>query len=178
MIDDSIKVARKEITSEIKEAVQQGIEDCGVIGERAIRESQNEFLQKLDEGLKQRSNEGAERFNTHAKNFEKVNEQIQKNSIQIAELTEISKNVLNSMEGLNKVVRASAESQKNSNYDRILFVANKVLKSQKITITDKTNLNQLYESWVALHGVGEPLDPKIKMMYEECMKLTPVPDEE
>ena len=145
-INDSIIEARKEITAEIKSAVQQGIVDCGEIGDKAIRETQDELLQRLEDGLKQRSKEGAERFNIHAKNFEEVNQQIQKNSIQISELTEISKNVLSSMDSLNKVVRASAESQKNSNYDRILFVANKVLKNQTITITEKTNLNQLYES--------------------------------
>lgn len=178
MINDSILEARKEITAEIESAVQQGIVDCGKIGDKAIRDTQDELLQRLEDGLKQRSKEGAERFNIHAKNFEEVNQQIRKNSIQISELTEISKNVLTSMDSLNKVVRASAESQKNSNYDRILFVANKVLKNQQITITEKTNLYQLYESWVALHGVGEPLDPKIKMMYEECMKLVPIPDEQ
>lgn len=144
----------------------------------AVEQAKKEMQEKLDKVSKARSEEGAERFRKHASSIEEINKQIQENSEQIGELTVISKNVLSSMDSLNRVVRASAESQKNSNYDRILFVANKVLKNQTITITEKTNLNQLYESWVALHGVGEPLDPKIKMMYEECMKLVPTPDEQ
>ena len=78
-----------------------------------------------------------------------------------------------SMTSLTRLVTASAESQRTSNYDRLLFVANKVLKSGKMTITEKTNIKQLYNSWKDLQGN----DPKIDTLYEECMKLTPIPDE-
>lgn len=153
-----------------EKAIQKRIDE-------AVAKAKEEMLMELEKVSLARSEEGAKRFNKHAASIIEINNQIEQNSKQISELTSISKNVLESMDSLNKVVRASAESQKNSNYDRILFVTNKVLKSQKITITDKTNLKQLYESWVALHGENEPLDPKIKTMYEECMKFTPVPDE-
>ena len=66
-IDDSIKTARVEISREIKEAMQQGIVDCGVIGDRAIREVQDEFINKLEEGLKARGEEGKERFEINSK---------------------------------------------------------------------------------------------------------------
>jgi hypothetical protein len=67
----------------------------------------------------------------------------------------------------------SAESQKNSNYDRLLIVMSKVLKSGILTFTDKTNLLQLYTSWKELGGN----DPKIETMYDECMKLKPTLEE-
>lgn len=173
-IDDSIKAARKEITMEIKEAVQQGIVDCGVIGDKAIREVQEEFLKKLDDGLKARSDEGAQRFNTHAEALKEVNKQIAANSEQIGELTSLTKNVLENMASINTVVTVSAESQRNSNYDRLLIVTSKILKSGKMTIADKTNLKQLYQSWKDLKGE----DAKMDTMYEECMKFVPILDEQ
>lgn len=172
-IDDSIKTAREEISREIKEAMQQGIVDCGVIGDRAIREVQDEFILKLEEGLKARGEEGKERFEINSK-------QIVQNTEQIKELTGLVKDQITkidmfaeSMTSLNSVVRATAESQRTSNYDRLLIVCNKILKSGKMTITDKTNLKQLYKSWLDLKGE----DPKIDTMYEECIKMTPIPDE-
>lgn len=172
-IDDSIKTARVEISREIKEAMQQGIVDCGVIGDRAIREVQDEFILKLEEGLKARGEEGKERFEINSK-------QIVQNTEQIKELTGLVKDQITkidmfaeSMTSLNSVVRATAESQRTSNYDRLLIVCNKILKSGKMTITDKTNLKQLYKSWSDLKGE----DPKIETMYEECIKMTPIPDE-
>lgn len=172
-IDDSIKVAREEIRQEIKEAVQQGIVDCGVIGDRAIRDVKDEVVQKLEEGLSARSEEGRTRFEQNSK-------QIVQNTEQIKELANLVKDQItkidlfaDSMTSLNTVVRATAESQRTSNYDRLLIVCNKILKSNQLTITDKTNLKQLYKSWKDLKGE----DPKIDTLYEECMKLTPIPDE-
>lgn len=172
-IDDSIKVAREEIRQEIKEAVQQGIIDCGVIGDKAIRQVQEDIVKKLEEGLNARSEEGRVRFEQNSK-------QIVQNTEGIKELTGLVKDQItkidmfaDSMTSLNKVVRATAESQRTSNYDRLLIVCNKILKSNKLTITDKTNLKQLYGSWKDLKGE----DPKIDTLYEECMKLTPIPDE-
>lgn len=172
-IDDSIKVAREEIRQEIKEAVQQGIIDCGVIGDKAIRQVQEDIVKKLEDGLNARSEEGRVRFEQNSK-------QIVQNTEGIKELTGLVKDQItkidmfaDSMTSLNKVVRATAESQRTSNYDRLLIVCNKILKSNKLTITDKTNLKQLYGSWKDLKGE----DPKIDTLYEECMKLTPIPDE-
>ena len=72
-----------------------------------------------------------------------------------------------------KTAEESAESQCNSNYDRLLFVTNKVLKSGRMTISDKTNLKQLYSSWKDLGG----RDAKMDTLYEECIKITPTQDD-
>lgn len=143
----------------------------------AVEKVKKEMQDELDLVSKARSLEGKERFEAHAASIIEINKQIKENSAQISELTTISKNVLESMDSLSKVVRASAESQRNSNYDRILMVANKVLKNRQITITEKTNLEQLYNSWRDLHGENDKLDPKIVTMYKECMKMAPVPDD-
>ena len=128
---------------------------------------------EIEEGLHERSKEGKERF-------EKNSDQIKENTEQIAELTGLVKDQITkldifaeSMTSLNRVVRASAESQRNFNYDKLLFITNRVLKSGKLTISDKTNIKQLYNSWKDLQGS----DPKIDTLVEECMKMTPVPDE-
>lgn len=138
----------------------------------AVTAAKDEVYKELSKVSAERSAEGAERFKTHAESFKAVNKQIEENTKQIGELTEISKNVLESMESLNKVVKASAESQRNSNYDRLLIVGKKVLNEQKITLSEKTNLKQLYESYKELQGN----DPYIETLYEECKKLIPVPD--
>ncbi len=172
-IDDSIKNARKEITEEIKAAVQQGIIDCGVIGDRAIHEVQDEFLQRLDEGLKARGDEGAERFNTHAKAISDVTKQIEANSKQISELADLTQKLVTSIDGMNSTLNVTAKANRNNTYDRLLMVTTKILKSKVMTISDKTNLRGLYQSWKDLKGEDEEIDTK----YEECMKMTPVFDE-
>ena len=172
-IDDSIKEARKEISAEIKAAVQQGIVDCGVIGDKAIREVQDEFLKKLDEGLRARSEEGYERFSTHAKAINEVTKQIEENSKQIGTLTDLTKDLVTSIDGMNSVLNVTAKANRNSIYDKLLMVTNKILKNNVMTITDKTNLRGLYQSWRDLNGEDEEIETK----YEECMKMTPVLDE-
>lgn len=141
--------------------------------DNAISGLRTEMLAELEKVSVARSAEGAERFRTHAIAIEEVNKQISENSKQIGELTALTKDVLSNMDSVNKVVTISAESQRNSNYDRLLIVTNKILKSGKMTITDKTNLRQLYESWKALKGE----DPKMDTMYDECIKITPTLDE-
>lgn len=177
LINASNAKLKEEIRVEIKDAVQQGIVDCGVIGDRAIKQSYDKLEKKLELGLNARGEEGKERFETHAAAIKEINEQIKANSKQIAELTELTKAQLENQVGfteslaaLNKVVAASAESQCNANYDRLLIVTNKVLKSGKMTVSDKTNIKQLYNSWKELGGK----DPTGKMdtMYEECMGMS------
>lgn len=172
-IDNAITKVKEEMRSEIKDAVQNGIVECGVIGDKAIREVQEEFVKKLEDGLKARGEEGRERFDINSR-------QIQQNSKQIEEILGIVKEqtqkydvMADSLTALNRVVEASAESQKSFNYDRILMVANKALKNRVITVTEKTNLDQLYDSWKKLGGT----DLKIKTLYNECDKLPTVPDE-
>ena len=140
----------------------------------AVNEAKVEIYERLEKVSLERSQEGAERFNKHAESFKQVNSQIEKNSKQIGELTEMSKNVLESIETLTRTVTASAESQRNANYDRLLYVGKKVLSEGKITLSDKTNLIQLYKSYKKLNGD----QPYIDTLYEECMKFTPVPDKE
>lgn len=152
--------------------------------DEAVEAAKEEMQKKLDAVSVARSLEGKDRFDTHAAAIKEINEQIKANNEQIGELTAISKaqtakmDVLaESLTALNKMAKMSAESQRNSTYDRILVVANKVLKNQKITITEKTNLKQLYDTWTGFHSEDEKFDPKIVTIYEECMKLTPIPDD-
>lgn len=183
-IDDSIAKAKDEMRQEIKAAVQQGIVDCGVIGDKAIREVQDEFLKKLEEGLNARSEEGKVRFDINSRQIQENSKQLSENSRQIEELVGIVKDqaksntkkfdaLADSLTSMNKILVVSAESQCNSAYDRLLIVTNKVLKSSKLTISDKTNLKQLYSSWKDLGGK----DAKMDTLYEECMKMTPIPDD-
>ena len=151
--------------------------------DEAIAEAKKEMQVKLDVVSKERSLEGKNRFETHAAAIEEINAQIKANSKQIGELTELTKQQVvtmsefaESLTSLNKMAKRSSESQRNNTYDRILMVANKALTNQKITITEKTNLKQLYNSWEDFHDEGEKKDPKIVTIYEECMKLPLVPD--
>lgn len=146
--------------------------------EDAVSAAEKKWSEQLEKVSMERSLEGKKRFETHAASIEEINKQIKENSAQIGELTGITKNVLESMGSLTKVVGVTSESQKNINYDRILVVANKALKNKQITVTEKTNLIQLYNSWEALHKENEVLDPRIKTIYDECMKLTVKSDEE
>ena len=171
-IDDSITAARKEITEEIKNAVAQGIVDCGEIGDKAIREAEDDFVHRLEDGLKARGEEGRERFEINSK-------QINENSTMIKEILAIQKNqteqmgqMAESITSLAQVSEACAESQRNSNYDRLLIVTNNIIKSGVMTITEKTNLMQLYDSWQKLQG----RDPKIDTLYNECMKVKTILD--
>ena len=167
------KSVQKQIDDSIDKAMEDFIAKCGEIGDAQIQKAKEEVRKEFEEGLIMRGKEGKERFDINSK-------QIAENSEMIKEILEIQKDqsqkfemLAESMTALNKVVMASAESQRNANYDRLLFVANKVLKSGKMTISEKTNIKQLYNSWKDLSGN----DPKIDTLYEECMKLTPIPDE-
>lgn len=169
----------------IKRKDEKEEKDIQSLIDDAIKAAKEEMQEKLDKVSIERSKEGAERFNKHASSIEEINCQIKANNEQISELTNLLKAqikktdiVTESLTALNTVVKVSAESQKNSTYDRILVVANKALREKRITISDKTNLKQLYQSWQQLHGKSTDYDPKIVTIYEECMKMTPIPDEE
>lgn len=162
--------------------------------DEAIKAAKIEMMKELNRVSFERSEEGAQRFQKHKVSIDEINSQIKVNNEQISELTALVKLQTEKMEeqnkaqnaklemfaesmtSLNRVVKVSAESQRNANYDRILSIANRVLKNRSITITEKTNLKQLYESWADLHGDSTDYDPKIQTMYEECMKITPIPD--
>ena len=128
--------------------------------EEALRKMIAEMISEADDrlrgefhsGLDERDHTGKERFDINSK-------AIQENTEQISELTSLVRDQVTkldmfaeSMTSLTRLVTASAESQRTSNYDRLLFVANKVLKSGKMTISEKTNLKQLYNSWKDLKG--------------------------
>lgn len=151
----------------IKRKDEKEKENIQSLIDEAIDKVRVELMEEFTAGLQLREDTGRERFEINSK-------AIEDNTRAIAELTEIVKNQVTKLDlftesitALNKVVKSSAESQCNSNYDRLLMVASKVLNSDKITITEKTNLVQLYNSWKDLGGN----DPKIDTMYEECMKL-------
>lgn len=149
--------------------------------DKAVDDAKEEMQKKFSIGLQERENTGKERFEINSK-------QIDKNTSQISEILEIVKGQTKRYDTLaesitalqeatisnSKVTKACAEGMRSTTYDRILIVANKALKRQKITITEKTNLKQLYNSWQELQG----RDDKIETLYDDCMKLTPIPDEE
>lgn len=179
-IDDSIEKAKKEMQEEMKMAVHQ----CGIIGDKAILQVRDEFMKKLAEGLKATGEEGKEMFEINSRQIQENSRQLSENSKQIETLVNVVKiqaerndskfaAITETLSSLNKMALISAESQCNSNYDRLLFVTNKVLKSGRLTISDKTNLKQLYTSWKDLGGK----DAKMDTLYEECVKLAPIPDE-
>ena len=133
----------------------------------AIGKVRDELREEFNKGLQEREDTGKERFAINSK-------AIEENTRAIAELTLLVKDQVTklewfteSMTALNNTVKITADSQRNASYDRILSVSNIVLKNGKITITEKTNLRQLYSSWKELDGK----DDKIDTLYEECMKL-------
>jgi hypothetical protein len=141
--------------------------------DEAVEKAKKEMMEELNKGLYKRGEEGRERFEINSK-------AIEENTAQISELTSLMKEqavkinqFTESFSSLNTVVKTTAESQRNSNYDRLLIVTNKILKSGKMTISDKTNLKQLYKSWKDLNGV----DPKMDTYYEECMQVVVSMDE-
>lgn len=138
----------------------------------AVIATKAEIYEKLAKVSQERSDEGAERFRIHAESFKEVNKQIEENTKQIGELTEISKSTLETIRDLNTTVLASAESQRNAIYDRILIVGKKTLSEGQITLSDKTNIKQLYESYKKLKGN----DPYINTLFDECSKLPLVAD--
>ena len=181
LIEAEVSKAKDEMRKEIKDSVQKGIVDCGEIGNREIRRVQEEIMQSLKSGLAARGEEGKERFDINSRQIQANSKQLAENSKQIEEILGIVKGqaqkydvMADSLTALNKVVSLSADSLCNSNFDRLLIVTNKVLKNGKLTISDKTNLKQLYSSWKELGGK----DPKMDTMYEECMKMTLVTDNE
>lgn len=174
MIDDSIAKVKETLEDEIKQSVAKSITDCGEIGDKAIADVVDTVRHEFQEGLKMRGEEGRKRFETNS-------EQIGENSRMIKELLTIQKDqstklsqMVEAVENLAQVSEACAESQRTSNYDRLLIVTSQILKSGEMTITEKTNLKQLYESWKKLQGH----DPKIDTLFEECMSIKPSLDKE
>lgn len=174
MIDDSIAKVKEDLENEIKQSVAKSIADCGEIGDKAIADVAETVRREFQEGLKMRGEEGRKRFETNS-------EQIGENTRMIKEILNIQKEqsaklgqMVEAVGNLAQVSTACAESQRTSNYDRLLIVTSQILKSGEMTITDKTNLKQLYESWKKLQGK----DPKIDILFEECMEIKPSLDKE
>ena len=174
MIDDSIAKVREALEDEIKQSVAKSIAECGEIGDKVIADAVDTVRNEFQEGLKMRGEEGRKRFETNS-------EQIGENSRMIKELLTIQKDqsaklgqMVEAVGNLAQVSEACAESQRTSNYDRLLIVTSQILKSGEMTITEKTNLKQLYESWKKLQGN----DPKIDTLFEECMSIKPSLDKE
>ena len=140
----------------------------------AVDKAKKEVREDFEKGLLMRGEEGRARFEINSKQIEKNTTQLANILTIVEDQAEKYNDMLQSLTVLAKQAEVSAEGQRSFNYDRILMVANKALKNGKITITAKTNLNQLCDSYKKLGGN----DPKIKTLYEECMKLTTIPDEE
>jgi len=172
-IDDSIAKVKEELKAEIAKQVEQSIKDCGDIGDKAIADAVQEARHDFEEGLRMRGEEGLKRFEANSK-------AIDENTAMIKQILTIQKNstekidkMADSITALAQVSEACAESQRTANYDRLLIVTSKIIKSKRMTMTEKTNLIQLYDSWKKLQGN----DKKIDVMYDECLKITPVLDE-
>ena len=177
----SKEAIQKQIDESIDKAMGHFIAQCGEIGDIQISKAINEAKQEFNEGLTMRGEEGKERFEINS-------EQIKQNSNMIQEVLTIQKQTNEKFDKLaeslatlsdatavnSKLTKACAEGIKSTNYDKILLVANKALKRGCITITEKTNLKQLYNSWTELNGS----DPKITTYYEDCIALKTIPDEE
>ena len=164
---------QKQIDDTVEKAMQEYIRKCGEIGDKAISDAVEEARGEFEKGLEMRGEEGRERFETNSK-------AIQENSAMIKQILTIQKDstekidkMADSITALAQVSEACAESQRTANYDRLLIVTNKIIKSRKMTMTEKTNLIQLYDSWKKLQGN----DKKIDVMYDECLKITPILDE-
>ena len=175
------KDVQKQIDKSIELAMQHFIEKCGDIGDKQILKTKEELQRELQEGLAARGEEGRERFEINSKQIQENTEMIkevlsiQKSAgVRFSELAE-SLTALNQATAVNsKLTLACAEGVRSNNYDRILLVANKALKRGTITISEKTNLKQLYKAWIDLQGN----DPRITTYYEDCMKLQSIPDED
>lgn len=171
---------QKQIDESITKAKGEFIVECGSIGDAQIAKAKEELYEELQKGLEARGLEGKERFDINSAS-------IQENTKMIQEVLEIQRNagsrfdqLAESIVALNeatitnsKVVKACAEGIKSTTYDKILLVANKALSRGAITISEKTNLKQLYQSWTELQGE----DPMIVTYFEDCVKLPSIPDE-
>lgn len=176
---------QRMIDEKVEEAMQKAIAQCGEIGDQAIqdaiRQTREEVHEELEIGLEERSEEGRKRFEINS-------EQIQHNNNMIKEVLAIQKDTNEKFDKLaesmtvlseatatnSRLTKVCAEGIRSTTYDKILLVANKALKRSAITISEKANLIQLYQSWTDLKGT----DPRIEVYYQDCMKLPSVPDEE
>lgn len=172
-IDDSIAKVREEMKVEITKQVAQSIKDCGEIGDKAIADAIQEAKHDFEEGLKMRGEEGLKRFEVNSKAIDENTAMIKQILTIQRDSTEKIDKMADSITALSQVSAACAESQRTANYDRLLIVTSKIIKSKTMTMTEKTNLIQLYESWKKLQGN----DKKIDVMYDECLKITPILDE-
>jgi len=175
------KDIQKQIDDSINKKMNEFIQRCGDIGDAAILTAKNEMRGELEEGLKARSDEGKERFEINSKQINKNTDMIKEVLTIQRETNEKFNKLAESLTALNesmvsnsKVTRACAEGMRSTTYDRILLVAGNALKREAITITEKTNLRQLYSSWQELQGK----DDKITTIIEDCMKLKTILDED
>lgn len=157
--------------------------------ERDIQKMIDASIYKAREEARKELQEGLEMFGEDDKKRSEANaSSIHKNTEMIQEIIKIQKEsnekfdkLANSLITLNeatiinsKIVKTCAEGIRSTTYDKILLVANRALNRNAITISEKANLIQLYQSWVDLQGE----DPRIKVYYEDCIKLPSIPDKE
>jgi len=145
-----------------------------LIVDNAIKKTKEELRKELQEGLEMFGEDDRKRSEANTSS-------IQKNSEMIQEIIKIQKETNEKFDKLveatlmnSKVVKVCAEGIRSTTYDKILLVANKALKRNAITISEKANLIQLYQSWLDLAGE----DPRIEVYYNDSMKLPSIPDDE
>ena len=141
--------------------------------DEAMEKVRSEIMKEVTTGLEERDRTGKKRFEINSRAIEENTEQINRlTKLVESQITKMDA-FTESLTALNVIVKATAESQCNANYDRLLVVASKVLSTGKVTITEKTNLRQLYSSWKDLGGN----DAKIDTMYEACEELDLILDD-
>ena len=176
LIDISIDKLKQDMQKQFEDLLDQ----CGEIGEASIGKTKKELQEEFKKGLTMRGDEGKERFEINSKQIEQNTEMIKQVIAMQKKSDEKFDKLADSLVALNeavtvnsKITKACAEGARSTIYDRILLVANNSLKRGSITITEKTNLKQLYNSWQELQGN----DPKITTYFEDCMGLQSIPDE-
>lgn len=178
--DKEEKNIQKQIDDAILKAKETFIAECGSIGDAQIAKTKQEIHKEIQEGLEARGLEGKERFDINSASIQENTKMIQEvlaiqkaAGIRFDQLAESITALNNATVTNSKIVKACAEGIKSTTYDKILLVANKALSRGAITISEKTNLKQLYQSWTELQGE----DPMIVTYFEDCMKLPSIPDE-
>ena len=176
--DKEEKNIQKQIDETVEAKMREILNQCGEIGDQQIANAVEKARAEFKEGLEMRENTGRERFEINSEQIKENTEAI-KNMIEMQKEMQIKSNerfnlLAESINSLTSVSRACAEGMRSTTYDRMLLVANKALKRGAITISEKTNLKQLYNSWEELQGN----DAKVTTYFEDCMKLKSIPDED
>ena len=163
------ELLQKQIDETVEKSMNEFIAKCGEIGDKQIDLAKQELHDELVKGLEMRGKEGKERFDINSKAINENTSMIKEILVVQKDQTEKFDKMADAITALANVSEACAEAQRNSTYDRLLMVTSKIINAHKMTLAEKTNLVQLYDSYKKLNGTSKELD----IRYEECLKITP-----